>query len=531
MGHGPSPRHAGTSARRPRKRKVGCDHDGSGSCQVIARRAVGGRLRYEARGLTSALVTARDCGPIPDRDNPLHTCTRWIQARRIAPIAMIPGRFGSIRARAARMGADPVAERACVHLGREWQTRDGRDPYSPFRAARLGWRCDRTLSPSAPPGEPAPSGVLVTADETGPVAGPAPAPTPGERRLAHPPSDRYRVAAPDPPPTGPTRRRPSPRGVAIALVAAIAGAVADRGARRRADGDRRARGRRRCDRLGGRGGAPVSGPVRTCGGAPRVAAAVTLAVGAVALGQLGLWQYARIEGGVLPPLDYLGEVFGSLVPVQFGRRRGRRLADRPMSDEIRSPPPDRGRSRRCSSARSTTGGAAASSISCFPRLWFQHFTGTSWVAEDGDGRLVGLPRRVRQPGSTRRGVHPHGRHEPEPPRSGGLGRTLYERFFDDVRAHGVRRVKAITWPGNRVSVGFHRAMGFTPADGPGTQNLYGTPGLRGLRRGRRRPGRVQPGTLTAAGVSCSWSSRPKRAARSGSGTASTQRRSSASPSA
>jgi hypothetical protein len=36
-------------------------------------------------------------------------------------------------------------------------------------------------------------------------------------------------------------------------------------------------------------------------------------------------------------------------------------------------------------------------------------------------------------------------------------------------------VSAITWPGNRVSVGFHRAMGFAPDDGPGTQRLYGTP--------------------------------------------------------
>ena len=39
----------------------------------------------------------------------------------------------------------------------------------------------------------------------------------------------------------------------------------------------------------------------------------------------------------------------------------------------------------------------------------------------------------------------------------------------------VHRVAAITWPGNRISVGFHMAMGFSAADGPGTQRLYGTP--------------------------------------------------------
>ena len=25
-----------------------------------------------------------------------------------------------------------------------------------------------------------------------------------------------------------------------------------------------------------------------------------------------------------------------------------------------------------------------------PRLWFQHFTGTSWIAEDDEGRIVGF---------------------------------------------------------------------------------------------------------------------------------------------
>jgi GNAT superfamily N-acetyltransferase len=60
-------------------------------------------------------------------------------------------------------------------------------------------------------------------------------------------------------------------------------------------------------------------------------------------------------------------------------------------------------------------------------------------------------------------------------RRSGVGRALYERFFEDVRTRGVRRVTALTWPGNRVSVGFHRALGFQLDDGPGTQRLYGTP--------------------------------------------------------
>jgi L-amino acid N-acyltransferase YncA len=109
-----------------------------------------------------------------------------------------------------------------------------------------------------------------------------------------------------------------------------------------------------------------------------------------------------------------------------------------------------------------------------PRLWFQHFTGTSWVAEDAEGRLVGFlvgfvsPDRPDDAYIHMVGTSPNHRRS-------GLGRSLYERFFEDMRGLGVRRVRAVTWPGNQVSVRFHRAMGFAPADGPGTQNLYGTP--------------------------------------------------------
>ena len=109
-----------------------------------------------------------------------------------------------------------------------------------------------------------------------------------------------------------------------------------------------------------------------------------------------------------------------------------------------------------------------------PRLWFQHFTGTSWIAEDAEGHPVGFlvgfvsPDRPDEAYIHMIGTSPNQRRA-------GLARALYERFFEDVRARGVRRVGAVTWPGNRVSVGFHRAMGFSPAEGPGAQHLYGTP--------------------------------------------------------
>lgn len=107
-----------------------------------------------------------------------------------------------------------------------------------------------------------------------------------------------------------------------------------------------------------------------------------------------------------------------------------------------------------------------------PRLWFQHFTGTSWLAED-DGRLVGFLVGFQSPDRPAEAyVHMVASHPNQ--RTRGIARALYERFFAEMRERGVATVKAITWPGNRRSVAFHRAIGFDVDDGPGTQNLYGT---------------------------------------------------------
>jgi hypothetical protein len=45
--------------------------------------------------------------------------------------------------------------------------------------------------------------------------------------------------------------------------------------------------------------------------------AIAIAVASVGFAQLGIWAYARWEGGVLSPLDYLAQTFGPLVPLQF----------------------------------------------------------------------------------------------------------------------------------------------------------------------------------------------------------------------
>jgi hypothetical protein len=49
----------------------------------------------------------------------------------------------------------------------------------------------------------------------------------------------------------------------------------------------------------------------------RAAVSVGTALVGVGVGQIGLWLLARGEGGVLPLIEYLGEVFGILVPLQL----------------------------------------------------------------------------------------------------------------------------------------------------------------------------------------------------------------------
>lgn len=109
-----------------------------------------------------------------------------------------------------------------------------------------------------------------------------------------------------------------------------------------------------------------------------------------------------------------------------------------------------------------------------PRLWLQHFTGTSWLAEAADGRLAGFLVGFLSPDQADVAYCRLIATDPNLRRL-GLGRALYERFFADARAGGRHQVRAITWPGNRASIDFHRALGFEVEAGPGSQNLYGTP--------------------------------------------------------
>ena len=141
-----------------------------------------------------------------------------------------------------------------------------------------------------------------------------PSPEPGERRrLDHPPSDRYQTAgtatATEPEPADdaadavPSQQERLARGAAVALVGAIAITI-----------------------LGGPlsitaglvGAAAVIGWIVGLVMRPGKVPAVALAVASVALGLVGIWLFAGIEGGALGLIDYLAQVQGPLVPIEIG---------------------------------------------------------------------------------------------------------------------------------------------------------------------------------------------------------------------
>jgi ribosomal protein S18 acetylase RimI-like enzyme len=102
-----------------------------------------------------------------------------------------------------------------------------------------------------------------------------------------------------------------------------------------------------------------------------------------------------------------------------------------------------------------------------PRLWLQHFSSTSLVAEL-EGRFVGfligfLSHDRSEEGYIHFvGVAPNARRA-------GIGRRLYARFFETCERASRTRVRCITSPENTLSIAFHAAMGFEVE--PGTEGM------------------------------------------------------------
>ncbi|HBY95306.1 MAG: GNAT family N-acetyltransferase [Ardenticatenaceae bacterium] len=100
-----------------------------------------------------------------------------------------------------------------------------------------------------------------------------------------------------------------------------------------------------------------------------------------------------------------------------------------------------------------------------PKLFFIHFRETTLVAEE-DRELVGfLSGFLSQTDPEEAYIHFVGVN-PEY-RQAGVGRLLYERFFEVARRHGRHLVRCVTSPVNKSSIAFHTHMGFGIVSGNG----------------------------------------------------------------
>lgn len=103
-----------------------------------------------------------------------------------------------------------------------------------------------------------------------------------------------------------------------------------------------------------------------------------------------------------------------------------------------------------------------------PRLFTTHFADTSFVIHRGDALaafLVGFLSQARPKEGYIHfvSVHPECRGQ-------GLGRFLYERFFEICRREGRHTVRSCTSPVNANSIAFHRRMGFEIQPGDATMH-------------------------------------------------------------
>jgi GNAT superfamily N-acetyltransferase len=93
-----------------------------------------------------------------------------------------------------------------------------------------------------------------------------------------------------------------------------------------------------------------------------------------------------------------------------------------------------------------------------PKLFFVHFRETSFIAESGGIRVGFLVGFISQTFPDQAyihfvGVHPSFRWQ-------GVGRRLYERFFEVAQAKHCSSVGCVTAPVNKNSIAFHLGLGF-----------------------------------------------------------------------
>ena len=114
------------------------------------------------------------------------------------------------------------------------------------------------------------------------------------------------------------------------------------------------------------------------------------------------------------------------------------------------------------------GGRSMSAM--LPRLWFKHFSKTSFVARDEGGRPAGLlVGYVQNNDEATAYVHFIG---VDPGHRGrGLGRRLYKHFEETIVSVGCSNIEAVTSPSNQQSLAFHEALGFVALEPDGSTVL------------------------------------------------------------
>ncbi|MDC3425154.1 GNAT family N-acetyltransferase [Aquibacillus sp. 3ASR75-11] len=98
-----------------------------------------------------------------------------------------------------------------------------------------------------------------------------------------------------------------------------------------------------------------------------------------------------------------------------------------------------------------------------PKLFFDHFNNTSFIAEK-DGQIIGfLIGFLSQSDTDVAYIHFVGVNPDY--RKNQIGKQLYNEFFNVVNKNKRNVVRAVTSPVNKVSIAYHTKMGFDIENG------------------------------------------------------------------
>ena len=131
------------------------------------------------------------------------------------------------------------------------------------------------------------------------------------------------------------------------------------------------------------------------------------------------------------------------------------------------------------------------------RLWFRYFTGTSWVADRGDGRAVGIVIGFVSQDDPATAVLHLVAVDPGIA-AAASGASSSTRFVADAIQRGAVRIRTTTWPDDHPTIAFLEAVGFGLLAEPGRQH-----------RTARRPWPTSTCRATIEPSSSSWSGRER----------------------